>query len=439
MTFEARLSQLRHYELPILLIATLSAMASQPLLIVVVSLVILLWLIDFFGQPQSRWSVATPIDLAVVGLCLTLPITWWVTIDGATTGWQILRLLNGIGLFYATIRWFDHELSVAKLYRLVLTFEAIGAAVVVMGLVSTKWPVGKSWAFDLIYIHLVNFSTGSIHPNVLAGTLLLFLPIPMVFMLRPLLSQQQSQNYDFFALLYGKGWQLWHGATALLLFGSLVLTQSRGALLGFSAAIIVIAFSLGGSKMRRLILGSTLVAALLSGLFPHYFSTLLSQITSDSAISTGAVRLEIWSRAYYMVQDFPFTGIGMGNFQQLHELMYPLFLTSEIIPHAHNLFLQIATDLGLIGLISWLAIVIGVTASLLLVIKQEAVQLAAAHGLLRYLLAIALLGSQVALLTHGLVDAVTWSGVRTAPLVWLLWGTAVALNLEQTKATQRST
>lgn len=438
MTFQARLSQIRHYELPILLMATLGAMASQPLLIVVVSLAILLRLIDFFGKPQSRWSVATPIDLAVVGLCLTLPITWWVTIDGATTGWQILRLLNGIGLFYAAIRWFADAVSVAKLYRLVLTFEAIGAVVVVMGLVSTKWPVGKSRAFDLIYTYLVNFSTGSIHPNVLAGTLLLFLPIPIVFMLLPWLIQQHSQKYHFFALLYGKGWQLWHSAMSLLLFGCLVLTQSRGALLGFSAATIVIAFSLGGKKVRALLLGSTLVAALLSGLFPHYFSTLLSQITSDSAVSTGAVRLEIWSRAYYMIQDFPFTGIGMGNFQQLLELMYPLFLTSEIIPHAHNLFLQIATDLGLIGLISWLAIVIVVMASLLLVIKQEAGQLAQAHGLLRKLLATALLGSQVALLTHGLVDAVTWSGVRTAPLVWLLWGTAVALNLDHTKAEQHS-
>ena len=38
------------------------------------------------------------------------------------------------------------------------------------------------------------------------------------------------------------------------------------------------------------------------------------------------MRLEIWSRAIYMLQDFPFTGIGMGAFRQVANLLYPFFL-----------------------------------------------------------------------------------------------------------------
>jgi len=37
-----------------------------------------------------------------------------------------------------------------------------------------------------------------------------------------------------------------------------------------------------------------------------------------------------------------------------------------------------------------------------------------------------LLCSQVALVTHGLVDAVTWGMVRPAPLVWVVWGLAAS-------------
>jgi putative inorganic carbon (HCO3(-)) transporter len=37
-----------------------------------------------------------------------------------------------------------------------------------------------------------------------------------------------------------------------------------------------------------------------------------------------------------------------------------------------------------------------------------------------------LLGSETALVIHGLTDAVTWGMVRPAPLVWGIWGTAIA-------------
>jgi putative inorganic carbon (HCO3(-)) transporter len=53
----------------------------------------------------------------------------------------------------------------------------------------------------------------------------------------------------------------------------------------------------------------------------------------------------------------------MGTFSQVANAMYPFFLAGPDadIPHAHNLFLQVAVDLGLPGLVAWLA-------SLLLVI-----------------------------------------------------------------------
>jgi putative inorganic carbon (HCO3(-)) transporter len=68
-------------------------------------------------------------------------------------------------------------------------------------------------------------------------------------------------------------------------------------------------------------------------------------------------RVEIWSRAIYAIQDFSLTGLGLGTFERVIAVLYPLFLNPEgTVPDAHNLFLQVAVDLGLPGLVAYLAL-----------------------------------------------------------------------------------
>ena len=148
----------------------------------------------------------------------------------------------------------------------------------------------------------------------------------------------------------------------------------------------------------------------------------------ETAFSSGTIsgwdgRREIWSRAIYMIQDFPFTGIGMGSFGDVADALYPFFSYSPgAVPHAHNLFLQIAVDLGIPGLIGWLAILLVIFALSWKLYRygrvHQNVQCAA--------LGAGLLCSQMALVVHGMTDAVTWGMVRPAPLVWAIWGLAVA-------------
>ncbi len=70
-------------------------------------------------------------------------------------------------------------------------------------------------------------------------------------------------------------------------------------------------------------------------------------------------RLEIWSCAVNLMRDFPFTGIGMGAFQELAERFYAYDIYApEHIPHAHNLFLQVTLDLGIPGIVAWLSILL---------------------------------------------------------------------------------
>jgi len=147
-------------------------------------------------------------------------------------------------------------------------------------------------------------------------------------------------------------------------------------------------------------------------------TALNSLTTSDDALSGATTRVEIWSRAIYITQDFPFTGIGMGMFPVITDLLYPMIFTRPGIEHAHNLLLQIAVDLGLPGLVAWLAI-------FAVVVMCLAQQLRNCNTKFLPLIA-GLLGAQVALIVGGISDAVTWGMVRSAPLVWAIWGVAVA-------------
>jgi putative inorganic carbon (HCO3(-)) transporter len=135
-----------------------------------------------------------------------------------------------------------------------------------------------------------------------------------------------------------------------------------------------------------------------------------------------------------MIQDFPFTGVGMGTFTAVADRLYPFFLYAPgTVEHAHNLFLQVAVDLGLPGLVAWLAILLGLGYSagwLVKISSGDAHVLPgrslAMTGRWRLGLAAGLLAALVALVVHGLTDAVTWGMVRPAPLVWLLWGLIAA-------------
>jgi O-antigen ligase len=148
----------------------------------------------------------------------------------------------------------------------------------------------------------------------------------------------------------------------------------------------------------------------------------LGVVLSSSTIGNLAGRLEIWYRAVAMMQDFPLTGVGMGNFAQITAVNYPLLMFNDPVPHTHNLFFQVGVDLGVPGLIAWLscwmlAIFAGVQIYRNGIKRDDSLVIS---------LGVGVIVSQVALGIHGFLDAVLWGMVRPAPLLWVVWGLAAA-------------
>src|SRR6185503_13930860 len=130
-------------------------------------------------------------------------------------------------------------------------------------------------------------------------------------------------------------------------------------------------------------------------------------------------RLEVWSRGLQGLADFPL-GMGMNNFRRVMPILYPALGVSPTkdIAHAHNHLLQAGLDLGMPGLIAYLA--------LWLVAGFLLYQVVSGSGARFYkVIALGLVGSFIAYFIYGITDAVAL-GAKPGFVFWWALGLVVA-------------
>ena len=81
---------------------------------------------------------------------------------------------------------------------------------------------------------------------------------------------------------------------------------------------------------------------------PHYVMRVQS-ITNTTTDQSNADRIRVWKSAKAMVQDHPATGVGPGRFRE-HYKKYRVKQETQNLTHAHNNFIQISAENGIIGL-----------------------------------------------------------------------------------------
>ena len=364
-----------------------------------------LWLIRWLGCGSP--IRATPLDLPILILLLMVPVGVWAAAIKSLTLEQIYRIILGVGLYYAAVGTLTCARRLRHFVSLLLAAVPALALLALLGtqLSDSKFPL-LAVLYDWIPSSIKPFwRPAGLGPNSVAGGLVMLLPLTIGFALR--------------------GQRRWLRIACALasLFASsvLVLTQSRGALVGLALAVLVI-FVLWNRwfllAIPALILGGLAALAVLG---VEGLSQFMLSSTATSAITSFEGRLEIWTRALYMIQDFPITGVGLGMFDHIMDLLYPLFIAAPEtdIFHPHNMFLSQAVSSGLPGLIGFLALIF-----LLLVMAVQSIGLS--HREEAWPLAVGLLGALVAYLVHGIFDSPT-SFVRASAILWILFGLQAAL------------
>jgi O-antigen ligase len=152
----------------------------------------------------------------------------------------------------------------------------------------------------------------------------------------------------------------WDVMTVVVLV-ALLGTLSRGALVGL-AAMAVLAVTAGMVRLRGAVaLGAVVgvVAALVAVTFPGLVSMSLHQkdFVAEQNISE---RLDLWTAAAAMTVDHPVLGMGPGAFA-LHHGAFMTSLPDDVnhpLDVAHNTWLELSSELGVLGLVAFVAILV---------------------------------------------------------------------------------
>jgi putative inorganic carbon (HCO3(-)) transporter len=138
------------------------------------------------------------------------------------------------------------------------------------------------------------------------------------------------------------------GCAAILTVGILV-TLSRGGFLGLLALCVVLLWKLGRGRRMKTILAAVLICGTLLAVMPGGYGARITTIFNTEQDKTGSAqqRRELMERAASIAISRPIIGVGMGNFHiySIHD------------KPAHNAYLEIAAELGVMGLIAYLILI----------------------------------------------------------------------------------
>lgn len=354
---------------------------------------------------SRRLAAAGPIALLLGMSLVSLAVT---PLPSLTYG-ETWLLWGSIGAFYLVSIWASTRERVLRLGVMLMT---LGCAFALAAPFAVAWFTYRKTFFPpALYDLFPRIAADAIHPNVMASILLALVFVPVSWAVHP---PRLTARWRSLQSLLGRRWP-WI-ATAALMIAVLLLTKSRGGYIAFAAGALALLFLLGGTRGRLrwaalaalVVAGGMALGWLMSngGLGPG---------TPTEALDTESLtfRWRVWKYASLVISDFPYTGTGMGAFNEVAASLYGYY--SQRQPGAHNLFLQVALDLGIPGAIAFAALVIAALA------RGLRAQRALEHdgdAALSFLAAGGLAGL-AAVLVQGLIDIAAW-GTKGGFVLWLV-------------------
>ena len=274
--------------------------------------------------------IAAYIAVYLIGILTSMDVRGSLTVGALT----VTFILFSVALY----RSVDTR---AQLDALVAVFVAVGAAVACYGILQYRFRWGyqsAAWVDEDMFSSIMFRASSTLqNPNMLGQYFILMIPLGGA------------------KLLTAKGtWRkLFYFACCAAMCLCMILTFSRGAWLGLLFAGLAFFIVL----QPRLLFLAPLALLALWRVMP---ATVIDRFTSigDMTDRSTSYRVSIWLGTIAMLRDgYWLTGIGPG--ESAFNEIYPFYSYHEIVaPHAHNLFLQMVVDAGIVALLAFLWLLI---------------------------------------------------------------------------------
>ena len=384
------------------------------------SLWLLYWILG------GRFSYATPIDLPVIGILLLTPINLAISVEKNLTLEKIYGLILSVVIFYWIVNFLR---GIPRLWFVILVLIALATAIPILGLIGADWSGSNFTLPSRIAAALTSrfgfldrlTSGGGIHVNTIGGTLSFFVPLLLGLFLDGGAFKQASffkqQPINSLIIVY----KIILVIVLILVLFVLFLTQSRGSYLGSGIGVLALLVW----KDRRflwlipiLFVGLILVFAIFANGNPSEFFALLD---TEQDKNTLQVRLNYWERTIYLIQDFPFTGAGLGTYNNIFQQLYlfnPFTTEAETSFYAHNLYLGVTAGMGIPALVLYFTLISGFISMVFTSIKKV-------QPIARILL-MGLSSGFLAHLIYGIMDNYL-PGEKLGAVMWIFFGVVTAI------------
>jgi len=267
---------------------------------------------------------------------------------------ELLKVLAYVAVFFLII---NNIKTRDQMRRLVLAIIITGTIVAFLGILQMLSGTNKIYWFWLSKYKIGNYFGPYVNPNHFAGYMGMVIPLGIGLLIAHLLKHSfipaGSWRHRLSVI------ESYLSKNSLLIFLivimglSLIFSLSRGGILCFLFSMVFFFTILGIKRSQRkkrkigaVILGLIFAMLIWIGIDPvlKELSTLADiRFTSDTRTVVSKDTLDI-------ARDFPFFGVGLGNFQHI----YPKYTTLKlrgVFTHAHNDYMEMLADTGWPGAI----------------------------------------------------------------------------------------
>lgn len=276
----------------------------------------------------SKLSISKPYIVFML-ICFTSIL---FTPDKITALRYCVRFLSYFMLYVVTITALQNKKQIVNLIRVIFLSAIVPLSVGFYQIFTSTGNLGNP-GFNRIFATFA-------HPVPYGYYLMLIFPFAVLFFL--------------FHSTFGITKYIW-GFICLLLGASLIGTYARGAWIGTVVALAVI-----GLHYKRVLVLLPLLLILLVVLLPSISGRLEDvSVPINEQSSSFTWRINLWKEVFPMIKAKPLFGNGLGSFESSSSVMVLGTGAS-----AHNVYLRLAMETGLLGLGAylWILLALGINA-----------------------------------------------------------------------------